>query len=83
MIKKTYSNIAFTVSYMHKMRKRKYMRVNNGISLLWDVICGIWSLMWYKPRGDFSLVVNLVKNESTMFFTIFICYMWYMEFNGV
>ena len=53
------------------------MRVNNGISLLWYVIGGIWSLMGYKPRGDFILVVNLVKNESAMFFTIFIPYQTY------
>ena len=50
------------------------MRVNNGISFLWYVIWAIWSLMGYKLRGDFILVVNLVKNESTMFFTIFIPY---------
>jgi len=59
------------------MRKRKYMRVNNGISLLWYVICAIWSLMGYKLRGDFILVGNLVRNESTIFFTIFIPYQTY------
>jgi len=53
------------------------MRVNNGISLLWYVICGIWSSMGYKPSGDFILVVNLVKNESTIFFTTLIPYLIY------
>jgi len=33
--------------------------------------------MGYKPRGDFILVDNLVKNESTTFFTIFIPYQTY------
>ena len=53
------------------------MRVNNGISLIWYVICGIWSLIGYKLPSYFILVLILVKNESTMFFTVFIPYQTY------
>ena len=53
------------------------MRVNNGISLIWYVICGIWSLIGYKLPSYFILVLILVKNQSTMFFTIFIPYQTY------
>ena len=41
------------------------------------MLCGIWSLIGYKLPSYFILVLILVKNESTMFFTIFIPYQTY------
>ena len=73
----TYGNIVFIVPYMHYISNRKYMRVNNGISLLWYVMCDIWSLKVCKPFSYCTLVLISSKNEITMFFATSTAYQTY------